>query len=257
MFDRLKIVTFNVRCTWDWKDGFVNRMGLIYDKVLKEEPDVVAFQEVTEQILEGLKRIMPNYLFVGHGREPDYTGEGLYTAINTDTLKLVGLETFWIAPNPYDKQSKFSDQSPFPRICIATALFHPASKTEFRVYNVHLDHEGSIAMSEGIRCVLQKVQEQSQRYPMAAVVLGDFNEKPNGPVYRVCEEWETPKMFDITNAMQGTFHDYGKRIPNDKIDYILVTDEWKDRVIEVSLWDDKLNGHFLSDHYPISAWIQL
>ncbi len=257
MSDQLKLVTFNVRCTWDWLDGFVSRMGLIFDKIKKEAPDVVAFQEVTPQILEGLKHIMPDYLFAGHGREADYSGEGLYTAINLNTLQLVGLETFWIAPDPYDKHSKFSDQSPFPRICVETTLFHPASKTEFRVYNVHLDHEGTLAMADGLRCVLQKARERNNNYFMETVFLGDFNQEPGGPVEQAFSEWESPKLFDITSALPGTFHDYGKLERPLKIDYILTTQGFKNCLTDTTLWTETLNGHKLSDHYPICAELRL
>ncbi len=257
MSNSLKIVSFNVRCTWDWIDGFVSRMGLIYDKIRKEEPDVVAFQEVTADILEGLKHIMPDYLFLGHGRDPDYTGEGLYTAVNTRTLMIVGMESFWIAPNPYDKCSRFCDQSEFPRICIMTTLYHPELKKEFRVFNVHLDHKGESAMALGMECVLGKLKEHNSRQPMSAVVLGDFNARPDSDALDVCRQWTEPKLYDITAQLPGTFHDYGKIAEagelNWKIDYIWVTEDLWQSLQETVLWEDKLNGHLLSDHYPVCA----
>ncbi len=257
MSDSVKIVTFNVRCTWDWLDGFVSRMGLIYEKIRKEKPDVVAFQEVTAPILDGLKHIMPNYLFVGHGRDEHYDGEGLYTAINLDTLQLIGTETFWIAPNPYDKKSKFSDQSPFPRICVSATVYHPRTCRELRLYNVHLDHEGTIAQTDGMKCVLQHVYERNRQYYTPTVILGDLNVEPDSPAIEVCKKWKEPELFDITEGLPGTFHDYGKWVESGisdmKIDYILVTEDLKDSIQEAILWQDKLNGHFLSDHYPICA----
>ncbi len=257
MSNRLKIVTFNVRCTWDWIDGFVSRMGLIYNKIMKEKPDVVAFQEVTLDILEGLEHIMPEYLFLGHGRDTNYAGEGLYTAINTRTLQLIGMESFWIAPNPYDKCSRFFDQSEFPRICIITTLYHSELKKEFRVINVHLDHKGEAAMSLGMECVLNKLKEHDSRRPISTIVLGDFNAQPDSDALDVCRQWTEPKLYDITAQLPGTFHDYGKLaeagLPDWKIDYIWVTEDWKESLREVVLWNDKLNGHLLSDHYPVCA----
>ncbi len=255
MSDNLKIVTFNVRCNWDWLDGFVSRMGLIYDKLQKEAPDVVAFQEVTPQILEGLKHIMPDYLFLGHGRNADYTGEGLYTAINTATLQLIGMETFWIAPDPYDKSSRFCDQSGCPRICVAVTLYHPERNMEFRVYNVHLDHKGDIAITEGMTCVLNNIRDNTRRRPMPTVLLGDFNTEPDSDAVKACADWAEPTLFDVTATLPGTFHEYGERekngLPNKKIDYIWLTQELKNTVQAVTLWEDALNGHRLSDHYPV------
>ncbi len=255
MSPRLKIVSFNVRCTWDEADGFVSRMGLIYDKIQKEAPDIVAFQEITDSILKGLERIMPEYFFVGHGRNSDYGGEALYIAINRDSVRLIGMDSFWIAPDPFDKKSRFADQSPYPRICVSAALYHPSSGREFRVYNVHLDHIGAIAKAEGMKCVLEKVREHNRRCYMPTIVLGDFNEEPGGVATGICNQWAEPVLYDITRELPGTFHAYGGLTctvaHNKKIDYMFATQELKNSLASLTLWEDKLNGHWLSDHYPV------
>ncbi len=261
MSTQLKLVTFNVRCTWKWTDGFVNRMGLIYDKIKTEKPDVIGFQEITDQILEGLQHIMPDYLFVGHGRDGDYSGEGLYIAINTKTVKLIGLNTFWIAPNPYDKYSKFSDQSGCPRICISATLYHPETKTEFRVFNIHLDHIGALAKSEGMKCVLSMVNAENSKVYMPCAIMGDFNEYPDGPANKICKAWDAPKIYEATADIKATFHGYGRLAAEGreyvKIDYIYVTEDLKKLLSNVETWEDELNGHLLSDHFPVSATFEI
>ena len=58
-----KIVTFNSRNVWMWsKEGincFIFRAGLIYEKVNKEKPDVIAFQELLQKNLDLLKKLFP------------------------------------------------------------------------------------------------------------------------------------------------------------------------------------------------------
>ncbi len=256
---KVKIVSFNVRCLWDSEDGFVSRMGLIYDKIEKEQPDVVAFQEITPVILRALKQIMPGYLFVGHGRGPDYQGEGLYLALRESSMKLIGLDTFWIAPNPYDKLSRYEDQSSCPRICVGATLYHAQTGTELRVFDVHLDHRGSNAQQEGMKCVLEKVAEANRRFYAPTVILGDFNVLPENPVCQICAAWQEPPTYDITEKLPGTFHGYGSRgeAPDMKIDYIYVTKELRDQNTDTCLWTERLNGHFLSDHYPVCAEFEL
>ncbi len=257
----MKIVTFNVRCTWDGPDSFLSRMGLIYEKINREKPDVVGFQEVTPQILDALKCIMPGYVFVGHGRNADLGGEGLYTAVREETTQVVNSDTFWIAPDPEDALSKFADQSTCPRICVAAQLRHRESGKKMRVYNLHLDHVGKMARADGMACVLNRLAAANARKPLPAIVLGDFNALPQEDAMRVCRGWSTPALTDVTAELPGTFHNYGRYAqagkPDEKIDYIFLTEELNAAQAKVAMWTEALNGHWLSDHYPVCAELEM
>lgn len=57
-------VTFNIRCEWDDYDGinsFIHRGTMIYEKIKKEKPDIIAFQEVTPEILQYFKKMIEKY----------------------------------------------------------------------------------------------------------------------------------------------------------------------------------------------------
>ena len=93
----MKIVTFNLRCVyekWDGINSFIHRAGLIYEKVNAEKPDIIAFQEVVGKSLEMLTKLLPEYLFLGHFRNADYSGEGVFTAIRRDEIEVLGFEDF-------------------------------------------------------------------------------------------------------------------------------------------------------------------
>ena len=145
----IKIVTFNFRNTWSAEcDGInsgIHRLGPILEKIDAEKPDVIAFQEIREPALSMLKRTLNDYILVGRLRNADFTGEGLYTAIRKDTIELIGLDTFWIGPEPYVPESRFESQSECPRICVTTTVRHKMSGEVMRVYNIHLDHIGEQA----------------------------------------------------------------------------------------------------------------
>ena len=55
----MKFVTFNIRCQpyLDGINAFIHRAGMIYDKIQKETPDVVCFQEVVPFQLEFLQPV--------------------------------------------------------------------------------------------------------------------------------------------------------------------------------------------------------
>ncbi len=253
----LKIVTYNLRCSWDGDgiNSFIHRAGLIWEKLSTESPDVVAFQEVVPKSLEVLKLLMPEYAFFGQGRNADFGGEGLYTAVKKSTVSEIGFETFWIGPKPYEAESRFADQSACPRICVSALLRHRKTGRLFRVYNIHLDHEGSGARQKGIQCVLNHIVQDQEKNDMPVVLLGDFNDIPESETIRLCSEDKTVPLKDVTQELKCTFHNFGRK--NKKIDYIFVSKDLQCGLTSVSAWEDCLNGIYLSDHYPVCAAFDL
>ncbi len=247
----MKIVTFNLRCMWDHdgQNSFPHRAILISEKILAEKPDIVAFQEVTEKQLPVMERIMPEYLFVGHGRSETYGGEGLYTAIRKDAFALLGLDITWMSPTPHTPATRYENQSWIPRICVMTKLQNRDTKEVIRVFNVHLDHlsdEARVTQAEGL---LELVGSYHEDYPV--VILGDFNALPDSEAIRVMNRCEI--LSELTGNIPTTFHDYGKKTEPDKIDYMYVSHSLADRAGEAVDWKEEENGIYLSDHYPISV----
>ena len=256
MSENFKIVTFNLRCLWNGDDinSFVHRAGLIWEKIRAESPDVIAFQEVVPKSLEILKLLLPEYTFFGQGRCADFSGEGLYTAVKKEAVAAVGFETFWIGPEPYVAESKFEDQSVCPRICVVALLRHLHTGKLFRVYNIHLDHEGSGAREKGIKCVLERMKEDRKKSALPAVLLGDFNDMPKSKTIQLCSSDNDVPLQDVTRNIKCTFHNFGRDNSGfEKIDYIFLADDLAGKVTDVSAWEDKLNGIYLSDHYPVCA----
>ena len=119
-----------------------------------------------------------------------------------------------------------------------------------RVYNLHLDHISESARRLGMECALRRVREDATKADAEIVILGDFNARPDSAAISLCK---TYPLIDVTSEIPASFHDFGKRNPPVKIDYIFLSDGLASRVSEVSAWTDERNGVYLSDHYPISA----
>ena len=253
----VKIVSFNLRCVWkgDGINAFIFRAGMIYDKIMREMPDVLAFQEMSVDHLKLLQRMLPEYDFCGQFRSKNYTGEGLFTAMRKDAWDVIAYEAFWISPTPYVAGSRFEDQSDCPRICVVTQIRHRKTGKMLRLYNIHLDHISDVARIKGIRCVFEKMEEFNGKLPLPSLVLGDYNAYPDSETIRFCNDYKTPAMFDVTKEIPLTFHDYGKR--GVKIDYIYVTEELKHAFLASDIWADEREGIYLSDHYPVWAEFEL
>ena len=250
----MKIATFNIRSTWKGKDSlndFIHRVGLIYDKIQSEKPDVIAFQEIIVPQLELLQKMLPEYEFFGSFRENDYSKEGLFTAIKKDSVALMGGEIFWMSPTPFLAGSKFEHQK-FPRVCIMCKIRNKATHEIFRVYNVHLDNKSEKARCLGLSYLFNVIDEYDRKEKIPTVLLGDFNARPHTEEMKMC--YDRSDFTDVSTDIKTTFHGFGKT--ECKIDYIFVTDEWKNRTVETVAWTDSNEGIYLSDHYPVCLEIK-
>ncbi len=254
MPDIIKILTFNVRCDWngDGINSFVYRSGFICDRISEYKPDVIMFQEVNGNLfLDILKKMLPEFEFFGQFRNDDFTGEGLYTAVRRDRLQALAFESFWISPTPYVPGSRYENQSNCPRVCVVLKLRDIKSGEIFRTFNVHLDYISEEVRISGIKCVLEKAREYAQKHYVPFIIAGDFNAEPSEEAIKICHEYKPTGLFEATKDIKETFHDFGRRKPGSKIDYIFVTPSIRKNIIDVYAWKDENDGIYLSDHYPI------
>lgn len=257
----MKVVTFNMRTLWngDGINSFIHRIGLIYEKINAENPDVVGFQEMKENHYDVMKKLFPNYEFFGSGRHKNYNGEGLYTAFKKDLFTCVKSDIFWLSDTPKIKESRFETQSEYPRICIVNKLFNKETKKCVWIYNTHLDYlpltDADKRNNEfdvrtlGIKCILNKMQENFDQDPV--ILMGDFNAYPQDDCVKLCKE----NFTDATDNLTTTFHAFGTKKEPLKIDYIFLSDELKDKFSPAYTWEDVKNGIYLSDHYPVAVEI--
>jgi endonuclease/exonuclease/phosphatase family metal-dependent hydrolase len=266
----MKVVSFNIRTLWD-RDGinsFIHRIGLIYDKINSEKPDLVAFQEVTEKHIDVLRKLFPEYEFYGSGRLEGSRGEGLYTAVLKECIEVLSHKIFWLSDTPEVPASRFKSQSIYPRICIKLRLREKRSGGLLNVYNVHLDYIGMSTHTDppgpdevpedfdyenitnprklGIECVLSEMRAAGE--DGETVLLGDFNATAEDECLAVCKE---AGLIDVSSNLPISFHAFGKFEKAIKIDYIFVSEKLASLAKPAEIWDDEKHGIYLSDHYPI------
>ena len=248
----MKLVTFNIRCSWDGDgiNSFLHRAGYILKKTEDEKPDIIAFQEVTDDIFDFLRNTLCSYEIVGHGRGKDYFGEGVYFAYRRETVRLFGLNCCWLSDTPNVPASRYIGQSIFPRTCL-DGLFC-IGKTIFRVCNVHLDYkaENKKIREKEAGQIIQNIISKNSSFP--CFILGDFNAVKSEECIKI---FENNGFIDVANDVGATFHNFeGKKYKNaSKIDYIFIDKKAHSKLKKVKKWTDERDGIFLSDHYPVSA----
>lgn len=248
----MKLVTFNIRCDYgqDGINDFCNRKQLIIDKIQKEQPDLICFQEVLPHVAVWLKEALTDYYVIGCGRDEKLENEQMSIAYKKLKFNLLGLEVFWLSETPEVPGSRYQDQSDCPRVCTQALFQNMETKGIFRLYNTHLDHIGSGARILGLGQILRKMKKDAASDKVPAILAGDFNAVPDSQEMRLLEEY--PEYIDLTSAMKGTFHDFGRQ-KEEKIDYIIVEDRFQ--LVTATIWTDSCDGVYLSDHYPVCAEI--
>lgn len=248
----MKIVTWNLRCVWkhaDKTNAFIHRAGFIYDKIMTEKPSVIAFQEVTPQSYEFLKRALLEYEFFGSFRTADYGQEGVFVAFLKDEFTLLGADAFWMSPTPYVAGSKFAEQSDCPRVCVYARLLCKKTLEVFNLFDVHLDHISDLAKELGLNVLFDYIDRRDDAINKEkTIILGDFNASKVSQTIEFANSktW----LIDATKDVSGTFHDFGRETPR-QIDYIFISKALENRIESVTIWDDERYGIYLSDHYPV------
>ncbi|MGL5677233.1 MAG: endonuclease/exonuclease/phosphatase family protein [Cellulosilyticaceae bacterium] len=253
--EKLKVVTFNIRCDCvvDGKNRFELRKDLIEKKIKQECPDIIGFQEIQPHMISWFKDTFIDYYIVGCGRDIDYSGEHVAIAYRKEYLEVIDTETFWLSQTPKKAGSRFDKQSIYPRICTVITFKHAKIKQLFQYYNTHLDHEEEEARLLGLELILEKIKGNEKQAMIPIILAGDFNAEPSSKEIQLLKDFG--RLEDCTESLEGTFHGFGALDTLEKIDYIYTSQEIVWTGTEV--WDDRKDDVYLSDHYPIAVTLEM
>ena len=251
---KLKVMTFNLRYPnpGDGINRFENRVGRILSVIAAEAPDLIGFQEATDESRRILgDALADRYLLLGGGRERDLHGEGCPIAVRREVCELVAFETVFLSDAPAVPGSRYeaSDQSVCPRLFVRAELAL-ADGRRFSFYNTHLDHAGKGARLLGMEAILQSVAAHSAPF----VLTGDMNALPDSPEARLPLSLAGREVCDATAAIPHTFHDFGRRTSPCKIDYIYTDLPYEETYAVCDAGED---GVYISDHYPVCTTLLL
>lgn len=258
----ITVFTYNLRtdCPEDGVNSFENRREFIKARFPRYQAELVGFQETQPHMRRWLMESFPEYEICGVGRGADLGDESNVIAYRRDVFDLVSLDTFWLSDTPRVPGSRFAtDQSDCPRICTCAALRHRETGRVLRHYNTHLDHEGTMAQAQGLTLVLNRIAADYAAWQLPVILTGDFNITPESPVYRSVLSFSgcgTP-LRDVTAAVGDTFHNFEPQNPVEqmKIDYIFTTLPCD--ITRSFRAMDEQDGQYLSDHYPVGAYLTL
>ena len=254
------VSSFNMRtdCGVDKGDvAWTNRLPRILKIIGDHRMDVIGAQELKEnQVVHLRESLEPKgYKLVGRGRLAEGKSEGVYIIYNAKRFDCTASDTFQLSETP-DVWGSSSWNSAYPRTCVWVQLKDRESGKEFRFYNTHLDHVSELARKKGMELVVGKINADVSA-GMTAFLAGDFNNelKPGNAIDYVRKSMNDTAELSLT-PHQGptkTFNSY--QGPLTLIDYVFV--KGKVRVLSHATIEDKPDGKWASDHFPIAVVVTL
>ena len=250
------VMSFNIRMDTpsDSANSWQHRKNNVYQFISYYQPDLIGMQEVLPNQLNDLKANLPQYSFLGAGRDDGKeAGEHCSILYNPERFELVDYGNFSISEQPDTYGVKGWDAA-CNRITTWAILEDKGNGKRLAYFNLHLDHVGTTARREGTRLVLKKAQELAQGLPV--VITGDFNCTPDDEPSQILEEagmMNAQKTASIVYGPSWSYHGFG-RVPlfsRSMIDYVYFG-KGLEALRYRNIKDTSDQGYY-SDHNPVMA----
>ncbi|MEA4935346.1 MAG: endonuclease/exonuclease/phosphatase family protein [Paludibacter sp.] len=230
---KINVATYNIRNDNQGDvingNGWKQRCPVICQLIQFHEFDIFGSQEVKKNQLDDMLNAMPEYGYVGVGRD-DGKDKGEYSPIfyNKNKFKLLDAGHFWMSQIT-DRPNKGWDAA-LPRICSWGKFQMNDGGKSFWLFNLHMDHIGVVARSESAKLVLDRIKTMCGKNPV--ILMGDFNVDQFNEAYLLLNSSGIMKdVYDTSGlkyALNGTFNNFDPNLTTDKrIDHIFVSKQFK------------------------------
>jgi len=269
----LRVMSFNIRygTANDGENRWENRRQMAFNVLHDNRPDVVGLQEALRFQIDEIRKALPSYGEIGVAREDGKT-EGEYSAIlyRNDRFSVDESGTFWFSDTPEVPGSSHWGNA-CVRICTWARFVEKKSGRAFYLFNLHLDHVSQPSREKSVVLLAQRIHDRKHIDPF--VVTGDFNAGENNPIIMYLKDITSlggedegkstnpVPMVDTFRVLHPnannvrTAHGFRGNRQGSKIDYVFVPPDVK--VLEAQILYDNVDGHYPSDHFPVTARLRL
>lgn len=265
-----RVMSFNIRygTADDRENAWSNRKELVFNIISEYQPDLIGVQEALDFQLEEIIDNLPEYDYVGVGRDDGVT-KGEFSAILylKSRYRVISHKTVWLSDTPEMPGSK-SWGNNIPRIITWAKLEDTLENRKLYMFNTHFDHQSQNSREKSAQMLVETVHSREEQ-DIPAVITGDFNAGEYNPVIRYLVEDQpitmengdspvNPKPFKDTfrtchpEAVKvGTFNKFDGYSVGEKIDYVFSSGELQ--IIGAMIIRDNEQGRYPSDHFPVIA----
>lgn len=254
---KLNVMSFNLRYLNDsdpsphtWEE----RRSTVRQVIRMEQADIIGTQEAVYQQVKDLASDLPNYAWIGQGREGGSKGEFMSIFYHKNRFTPLEYNHYWLSDTP-DIVGSTSWGNTIPRMVTWVKFLDHQSNKAFYFINTHFDHMSEEARENSARLISEKVKELDSDLPV--ILTGDFNAGPESIPHDILQQ--QGKFVDTFIAAEkrineelGTFNGYDNPSgggADNRIDWILSRGEITTEYHKIINF--RKNGQYPSDHYPV------
>ncbi len=252
----VKAMTYNIQVAgtkpphaWDLRLSLMTRL------LQRETPDVIGTQEGRYDQVRDLATALPDYDWIGVGREGGSRGEFMAIYYRRERFEPVAFDHFWLSDTP-EVIGSATWGNQYRRMVTWVRFRERATNREFEVWNTHFDHEIEPARVKSAALIRQRLAATDR--PL--LLLGDFNcIAGNSVAYTeltvgagLTDTWDVARRRGPVDL--NTFNGHkGPQRRGERIDWILA--RGATAVAESAILDYAESGLAPSDHYPVTALV--
>jgi endonuclease/exonuclease/phosphatase family metal-dependent hydrolase len=258
--DTLSVMTFNIRYAHTQPpDLWPDRLPVMVDLINRWRPDILGTQEGLYPQLRDLERTLPDYAWIGLGRDGGSRGEFMAVVDRRDRLEPLEYDHYWLSDTPAVMGSHTWGNS-LPRMVTWVRFRERTSGRELVFVNTHFDHESQPSRERSAALISERLAGTRADLPL--ILGGDFYVAAGAnPVYSILtgtagftDSWRAVGGSDTL----GTFHGFkgvaaARGTP--RIDWILTRGPVT--ALSSQIITDARNGQLPSDHFPVIARLRL
>lgn len=247
----IKVMSYNLRyASNSGENSWDVRRPVMAQLLNKEKPDIMGIQEGLYHQLKDLHADMPQYDWIGIGRQGGSKDE--YTAVfyNKNKFEPLEYDYFWLSDTPNVIGSKTWGND-ITRMVTWVKFEDRKTKQQFYFMNTHFDHISVPAREKSAELILEKVKELDPQLPV--ILAGDFNTAPGTKPYQtLISEGFADTMVAAENRINenlGTFNGFHDPSGGNRIDWIMIKGNISVKETEINNFSK--NGQYPSDHFPV------
>lgn len=265
--DPLCVMTFNLRfASPKPPNSWPERRPVMRECITRVNPDLIGTQEGVYHQLKDIATDLPQYDWIGLGRDGGSRGEFMAVFYRKERLEPLEFDHFWLSDTP-DVIGSSTWGNSNRRMVTWIKFLDRRTRQQFYFFNTHFDHQIQPAREKSAELILKRVKALNTNLPI--LLVGDFNaEAGANPAYKTLvaesNESDSDKFVDTWQTaaerrgqLVGTFHNFRGPSPADKrrIDWILARGPIVAEATEIITFSK--NGQYPSDHFPVVAWVRL
>jgi endonuclease/exonuclease/phosphatase family metal-dependent hydrolase len=253
-------MTYNLRyASSNAPNAWQVRRPLVREVIQQIAPDVFGTQEGLYEQLRDIATDLPEYDWIGLGREGGSRGEFMAVFYRQARFEPLAYDHFWLSDTPEAIGSN-TWGGKWPRMVTWVKFLDRQTQQEFFLWNTHFANDSQPAREKSAKLVRDRVAALDTKLPL--ILTGDFN--ATGGTNQAHKILTSDGFFSDTwmaaekrqREELNSFNGFNAIQRNGvRIDWILTRGEF--RVASSEIVPFSRDGQFPSDHFPVVARLRM